>query len=140
MSTNKRKWSETLTKNKSQKLTKNSNASSDEVPKKKEKKQKISKKEKIEEKEEILNEENVQKENDKEENNEIHEEKKQEKQDKAILFIGNLPFATTKEQIAKHFQCVADNIVDIRIITKKDTKKPKGCAFLELNSKNAQLV
>jgi len=65
---------------------------------------------------------------------------------------GNLPFTATKETITRHFSAVegvlhlaallalsrlfmmylSDAIVDIRLLTKKGTNEPRGCAFLEV--------
>jgi len=51
---------------------------------------------------------------------------------KFILFIGNLPYDVTKEQVGEHFKTVKDGIKDIRLSTDAKTKKGKGFAFVEL--------
>jgi nucleolar protein 6 len=48
-----------------------------------------------------------------------------------ILFVGNLPYKATEDDIKKHFKDVP-SIDCVRIITDKKTKKPKGFAFLEV--------
>ena len=53
-----------------------------------------------------------------------------------IVFVGNLPYATTKEEIEKHFENV-EGIKSVRLLTDKATGKPKGFAFMEFeNSKD----
>lgn len=50
--------------------------------------------------------------------------------------IGNLPYATTKEELEKHFENV-EGIKSTRLLTDKATGKPKGFAFMEFeNSKD----
>jgi len=80
------------------------------------------------------------------------EEEEEEEKKRYILFLGNLPFTATKETITRHFSAVegvlhlaallalsrlfmmylSDAIVDIRLLTKKGTNEPRGCAFLEV--------
>ncbi|KAI9305887.1 hypothetical protein BJ944DRAFT_264443 [Cunninghamella echinulata] len=50
-----------------------------------------------------------------------------------IVFVGNLPFNATKEEIEKHFESVG-GIVSVRLLTDKVTKKPKGFAFVEFET------
>ncbi|KAI8636752.1 hypothetical protein BD408DRAFT_406927 [Parasitella parasitica] len=53
-----------------------------------------------------------------------------------IVFVGNLPYTTTKEDLEKHFESAGD-IKSVRLLTDKATGKPKGFAFLEFeNSKD----
>ncbi|CAO3655897.1 unnamed protein product [Mucor hiemalis] len=53
-----------------------------------------------------------------------------------IVFVGNLPFTTTKEELEKHFENV-EGIKSVRLLTDKATGKPKGFAFMEFeNSKD----
>ncbi|KAI7896527.1 uncharacterized protein EV154DRAFT_455689 [Mucor mucedo] len=53
-----------------------------------------------------------------------------------IIFVGNLPYATTKEELEKHFENV-EGIKSTRLLTDKATGKPKGFAFMEFeNSKD----
>ncbi|KAF9298301.1 hypothetical protein BGZ74_009437 [Mortierella antarctica] len=55
---------------------------------------------------------------------------------KFIVFVGNLPFNITKEQLQKHFESCT-NITSIRVQTDKVTGKGKGFAFLELGTAEA---
>ncbi|KAI7904982.1 uncharacterized protein BX663DRAFT_501264, partial [Cokeromyces recurvatus] len=50
-----------------------------------------------------------------------------------IIFIGNLPYTTTKEELEIHFKS-AGEIKSIRLMTDKITKKPKGFAFMEFEN------
>lgn len=56
-----------------------------------------------------------------------------------VVFVGNLPYTATKEEIMEHFKKVGD-IVDIRVPTDKDSKKPKGFAYVELKNEPAYQV
>lgn len=51
-----------------------------------------------------------------------------------LLFVGNMAFDTTKEDITAHFALIG-GIKDIRILVKKDTNIPKGCAFVEFDNR-----
>jgi len=51
------------------------------------------------------------------------------KGERFIVFVGNLPFSATKDTITAHFKKVEP--ADVRLMTHKDTGKPKGFAFLE---------
>ncbi|KAI9733363.1 MAG: hypothetical protein M1834_003447 [Cirrosporium novae-zelandiae] len=55
-----------------------------------------------------------------------------EKGQRFIVFIGNLPYSTTKESIASHFDKVHPS--SVRLPTKKDDGKSKGFAFLEFEA------
>ncbi|KAI8084607.1 uncharacterized protein BX664DRAFT_337372 [Halteromyces radiatus] len=59
--------------------------------------------------------------------------KKVEDGKRYIVFVGNLPYGATKEGLEKHFQS-AGGIVSVRLMTDKETKKPKGFAFMEFES------
>lgn len=48
-----------------------------------------------------------------------------------VLFVGNLPFDVTQEEIAKHFEKVGE-IKDVRIPTERGTNKPRGFAYVEV--------
>ncbi|KAI8979620.1 hypothetical protein BDF20DRAFT_870691 [Mycotypha africana] len=54
-------------------------------------------------------------------------------QHRFIVFVGNLPYTTTKEELAAHFES-AGNVKSVRLLTDKKTGKPKGFAFMEFES------
>ncbi|TFY72411.1 hypothetical protein EVG20_g599 [Dentipellis fragilis] len=64
------------------------------------------------------------------------------KQQRLILFLGNLKYTTTREAIAEHF-AVCDPPPTIRLLNPKQTRpgatvnKSKGCAFLEFSARPA---
>ncbi|ORX57993.1 RNA-binding domain-containing protein [Hesseltinella vesiculosa] len=58
-------------------------------------------------------------------------------QHRYTVFVGNLPFDTTADELAKHFDSVGGK-VSVRLSTDKITKKPKGFAFVDFES-SAQL-
>ncbi|XP_076221240.1 uncharacterized protein LOC116429991 [Nomia melanderi] len=53
------------------------------------------------------------------------------KKKRYVLFVGNLPFSVTQEEIKKHFLTKVSQIVDIRI-PKKDDNSSRGFAYVEL--------
>eukprot|EP00730_Choanoeca_flexa_P018521 TRINITY_DN9007_c0_g2_i1.p1 TRINITY_DN9007_c0_g2~~TRINITY_DN9007_c0_g2_i1.p1 ORF type:complete len:192 (+),score=25.91 TRINITY_DN9007_c0_g2_i1:116-691(+) len=46
-----------------------------------------------------------------------------------IVFVGNIAFDTTREQIEKHFKACGP--CKARLLTNKETGEPRGCAFVE---------
>ncbi|KAA1468053.1 hypothetical protein DENSPDRAFT_833229 [Dentipellis sp. KUC8613] len=68
--------------------------------------------------------------------------KDKSKQQRLILFLGNLKYTTTREAIAEHF-AVCDPPPTIRLLNPKQTRpgatvtKSKGCAFLEFSARPA---
>ena len=58
------------------------------------------------------------------------------KNDKRTLFINNLPFDVTKEQIKETF-CDFGKILDIRIIYNPHTQKPRGYGYVEFEDENS---
>jgi len=49
------------------------------------------------------------------------------------LYVGNLPFSTTEDELAETFsQC--GTVVSARIITDRDTGRAKGFGFVEMSS------
>lgn len=60
-------------------------------------------------------------------------------QKRFVLFVGNIPFDTTKQDIAGHFSKVGD-IVDIRIPTEQGSNKPRGFAYIEVQNETAYEV
>ncbi|CAL7946260.1 unnamed protein product [Xylocopa violacea] len=53
------------------------------------------------------------------------------KKKRYILFVGNLPYTITSEELKKHFLTKVSQIVDIRI-PKKDANTSRGFAYVEL--------
>ena len=51
-----------------------------------------------------------------------------------LLFLGNLSYKSTAEEIKAFFEQEGASVVAVRISTDKKTKKPKGFAFCELDS------
>lgn len=49
------------------------------------------------------------------------------------LYVGNLPYSTTKEDLVKMFS-EAGNVLDATIITFRDTGRSKGFGFVEMGS------
>lgn len=58
--------------------------------------------------------------------------------DKFDVFVGNLTFNTTEEQLREKFSFVGP-VKNIRILVDKDTGKPKGFAFIEYFDANTAL-
>ncbi|KAF2192605.1 hypothetical protein K469DRAFT_654296 [Zopfia rhizophila CBS 207.26] len=54
-----------------------------------------------------------------------------EKNGRFIVFVGNLPFSATKEDIQKHFSSVSPT--EIRLMTDKKSGKSRGFAFVEFD-------
>ncbi|XP_071452176.1 uncharacterized protein [Hetaerina americana] len=50
------------------------------------------------------------------------------------IFVGNIPYKATKEEIKKHFE-KAGEVVDIRVPTHKGTEKQKGFAYVEVKDR-----
>lgn len=50
--------------------------------------------------------------------------------EKHDVFVGNLSYTTTEEQLREIFSPVGP-IVSIRIVTDRDTGRPRGFAFVE---------
>ena len=51
----------------------------------------------------------------------------------AKLYVGNIPFETTKEQLEEVFS-QAGTVVEVSIITDRMTGRSKGFAFVEMSS------
>jgi cold-inducible RNA-binding protein len=47
------------------------------------------------------------------------------------LFVGNLPFSSTEEALRTHFGQFGE-VRQVRIMTDRDTGKPRGFAFVEM--------
>ncbi|EKC97522.1 hypothetical protein A1Q2_08186 [Trichosporon asahii var. asahii CBS 8904] len=61
---------------------------------------------------------------------------KKEVAQRFILFLGNIGFKTTKDEVAAHFKESVGRIPAVRLLTDKATGKSRGIAFLELANGN----
>lgn len=48
------------------------------------------------------------------------------------LYVGNMPFSTTEDDLRKHFEACGQ-VVSVKIITDKYTGRSKGFGFVEMN-------
>ena len=51
----------------------------------------------------------------------------------ARLYVGNLPYSTTKETLEKAFSAHGQ-VVSVNLITERGTGRPKGFAFVEMST------
>lgn len=51
-----------------------------------------------------------------------------------ILFVGHLPYEATAEDIVDHFEKKGVQVKNLRLLTKKETGKSRGIAFIEFDS------
>jgi RNA recognition motif-containing protein len=52
------------------------------------------------------------------------------------LYVGNLPFSTTDEQLRAVFERHG-NVVSVKVITDRETGRPRGFAFVEMEDASA---
>lgn len=50
------------------------------------------------------------------------------------LYVGNLPFDTNESQLRALFQEGGRQVSEVKIITDRDTGRPRGFAFVEMGS------
>ena len=50
------------------------------------------------------------------------------------LYVGNLPFDTNESQLRELFQGGGWQVNEVKIITDRDTGRPRGFAFVEMGS------
>ena len=50
------------------------------------------------------------------------------------LYVGNLPFDTDESQLRALFQEGERTVTEVKIITDRDTGRPRGFAFVEMGS------
>ena len=50
------------------------------------------------------------------------------------LYVGNLPYDTDEEQLRTLFQEDGRQVSEVKIITDRDTGRPRGFAFVEMAS------
>jgi RNA recognition motif-containing protein len=53
------------------------------------------------------------------------------------LFVGNLPYATTVQELTDLFRRSGDEVASARLVTDLDTGRPRGYAFVEMESADA---
>ena len=50
------------------------------------------------------------------------------------LFIGNLNYSTTEDSLREAFEADGRTVVDVHVVTDRDTGMPRGFAFVEMGS------
>jgi len=50
------------------------------------------------------------------------------------LYVGNLSFQTTQDSLRAAFEQDGRKVVEVKIVTDRDTGQPRGFAFVELSS------
>nr|XP_006824018.1 PREDICTED: uncharacterized RNA-binding protein C365.04c-like isoform X1 [Saccoglossus kowalevskii] len=60
--------------------------------------------------------------------------KKKKKSKPNVLFIGNLPYNTTKEEIMEHFKKAGGSVTDVRLITDKNTGQSRGFGYVDFDN------
>ena len=50
------------------------------------------------------------------------------------LYVGNLPYDATEKQVRQVFETADRKVVSIKIVIDKDTGKPRGFAFVDLET------
>lgn len=50
------------------------------------------------------------------------------------LFVGNIPYATTEEELRDLFSETGGSVKSVRIITDFDTRRSKGYGFVEMGT------
>lgn len=53
------------------------------------------------------------------------------------LFVGNIPYATSEQDLRELFGRAGDTVVSAQIVTDPDTGRPRGYAFVEMASADA---
>ena len=54
------------------------------------------------------------------------------------LYVGNLPFSADEDQIRELFSGNGREVTEVKMVTDRDTGRPRGFAFVEMsNSKDA---
>lgn len=52
------------------------------------------------------------------------------------LYVGNLPFSVTEEDIRNLFEAEGRKVDNISLISDRETGRPRGFAFVEMSSQN----
>ena len=53
------------------------------------------------------------------------------------IYVGNLPYSVTRDQLAQLFSPFGE-VTDIHVVTDRQTGRPKGFAFVEMDDAGAQ--
>jgi RNA recognition motif-containing protein len=48
------------------------------------------------------------------------------------LYVGNIPYQTSEEQLRTLFEGQGGEVQEVKIVTDRDTGRPRGFAFVEL--------
>ena len=52
----------------------------------------------------------------------------------ARLYVGNLPFSANEDQVRELFEQNGRTVVEVKLITDRDTGRPRGFGFVEMGS------
>jgi RNA recognition motif-containing protein len=55
------------------------------------------------------------------------------------IYVGNIPWSTTEEQLREHFAKIG-SVRAVRIVTDRDTGRPKGFAFVEMENSDQAIA
>jgi RNA recognition motif-containing protein len=50
------------------------------------------------------------------------------------LYVGNLPFSADEDQVRELFAQNGRNVVEVKLVTDRDTGRPRGFGFVEMGS------
>lgn len=50
------------------------------------------------------------------------------------LYVGNLPFSTDEQQLRELFEANGGTVAEVKLVTDRDTGRPRGFAFVEMGS------
>jgi RNA recognition motif-containing protein len=51
------------------------------------------------------------------------------------LYVGNLPFSADDEQVRELFAQNGRNVVEVKLVTDRDTGRPRGFGFVEMEAR-----
>jgi RNA recognition motif-containing protein len=52
------------------------------------------------------------------------------------LYVGNLPFSANEDELRELFEQNGRTVTDVRLITDRDTGRPRGFGFVEMASRD----
>jgi RNA recognition motif-containing protein len=70
----------------------------------------------------------------------LNDKKQQEKKSRYILYVTNIPYDASKEDIVKHFGALKEKLVSIRMLTDKGTGQFRGTCFIDCADKESFAV